>query len=473
MCDLRSLIRDVPSEFLDEKIFSRLEEWCPLNGWKTASVYSVKKKHDIVHQQTRHAEKIVENPEISASIVSLLHSRVMSLFSDTPMFVDGWIRPDQVEWLRYTKGMYFHAHRDFERFSCNGMIPMSLLIGFSTTTQGGETIIEDVTCTGSARRNGAVCFPSGLLHRSNVVSDGIKLCLKLELLLFFSLNPFLTHVRVSDGDDANVSFWMKDGLDLIDNYISCKRDFIGSSGSTVVLDETEASGLKECMISMGLVAPSHPSMDFFFPSLDQQTVRDLFLVADFLQNEKQKLIMCSSSVAWDIINHKMNLSERGCGACVVLWHREDRSVSFTLDDVVNRCGEYFPISPYIEAQECSHVVNFEIISHSLIHSFINKKNISPENDDAVRFCYPLKKSSTDAPPAHVVCCSKVFSYMKKKRTLFPSDDTTPPVFLQGDREIEEREMCNDSESGYTTYRYNSYCHYDFYPRWMIVRTSFF
>lgn len=454
------MIRDVEHGFLPEELFQELSLRMPFTDkWTPANVFSKKTRKNIFSPENRAAYKVAEDITGSGELIEKIHEHVMGVVRSMDGFVDGWIRPDQVEWIRYDKDGFFNVHCDFERYRCNGMTPFTLMIGMTDTALGGETVVEKRLLRGSTRRNGMVIFPSNLPHEGKRVREGKKVCLKLELLVFLSSDT-TTHFTVRDTSSSFVSYWHKEGLDLVDNYITSKLRFEKKEASDVVVVSEEVSeALKESMIRIGF--GSRIADDFMFPSMNNRTMHNLLVAMDFLADSSRDVVMCACPIAWDIINRRVNMEARGVAACVVAWHTKE-STDPSWFSIRASCGRSDL------GKEKDTFLPFDVLAGRVVRASIKFLDMYPDN----KLRYEKGEHAVvGAMPACVMDSSLLSSHIQRTKRFFPSDRLFQPDLVEGDVRKVSWEMCNDSDGGYESYDYDEYTSFLFYPRWILARPA--
>lgn len=453
------MIHDVESGFLPEELFQELSSRAPsADNWKPANVFSKKTKKNLFSPENRMAYKVAEDITVAEELIETIHEHVMRVVRSMEGFVDGWIRPDQVEWVRYDKDGFFNLHCDFERYRCNGMTPFTLMIGMTDTVLGGETIVEKRLLKGSTRKNGMVLFPSNVLHEGKRVLRGEKMCLKLELLVFLT-NDTTTHITVRDETSSSISYWHKEGLDLVDNFITSKMRFEKDTSDVVIVSDDVSAGLKDSMIRIGF--GSRIGDDFMFPLMSNRTMHNLLIAMDFLADPSRDIVMCACPIVWDIINRRVNMEERGVAACVVAWHTtETTDPSWFL--IRSSCGRSDP------GKEEDTFLPFDVLAGRVVRASIKSLDMYPDTE--LRYGKG-EHAVQEAMPACVMDSAVLCTHIQHTNRFFPSDRLFQPDVVQGDVHKVSYEMCNDSERGYESYEYEEYTSFLFYPRWVLVRPA--
>ena len=96
---------------------------------------------------------------------------------------------NEIDIIKYEQGGYFNKHRDFVNFISDQMKTYALLICLEGTEEGGETIIHldqqnYITINESKNAGGCLLFRNELVHEGNIVKQGNKIIIKLDIHCF-------------------------------------------------------------------------------------------------------------------------------------------------------------------------------------------------------------------------------------------------------------------------------------------------
>lgn len=420
-------------------------------SWEDAVVYDRRRQVQRVNKESRHALKVRERSgELCKTVQALCTRRLIGILRESvPHFHHLFPRPFQMEWLRYEPGMFFRPHQDFERYVCNGMIPYVLLIGLCDVEEGGETRVGDRMCAGSTSRNGAVFFPSNMMHEACPVLKGIKMCVKLDYFVFADEEPVI--VRSEEGWK---SFWTRPALSMVDNYIRCHQDFMRKADKLLVSEAT-ARGLhnmmKQITIASGHNDPFHEMM---FPNLPVAVLHDIFLTVS-----PDPIVLGRQSLAWDYLHrHRPGIYLVG------LWEKETKQDRYTLSMIADRRGRLIKMDyltkqlmmPQENMEEDDHFLPYPILRQRLVQTFIKNKELPsrpvPEKTWSIGQKEPTVWEST------------ISRYWKELHDVQPSDNDS--IKVEGEVHRREKEFCNDEESGYEIVEWTAYLSYRIQTRWI-------
>lgn len=465
-----------------------------------ARVYNTTSKREYVSSETRHTQKKqVTCPIFSQSVHQICTKKLSSVLkTNMENFHSLFPRESQMEWLRYTPDMFFKAHRDFEKYVCNDMIPYVLLIGMYDVEEGGETRVGDRLYTGGARRNGAVFFRSDRLHEACVVKKGIKLCLKMEFYVFVSPSPFrvMSWSSVDDDDDGvaltHISYWKKDVLRSIDNFIASQASF-KKTCDIRVQDDTSSLFYKTMMMIVNHSSREEYSesdlhfVEMMFPNMSIPTLHDIFIALN-----DETIVTGQDPDAWThLVTH---IKKESHLYLVGLWTTSTYGNQPQLFGLIDQYGRDFYLSGHDHThdtttfkQDTCH--DYTSLCHSLIRRFILKNDIHPErddDDDQNTFFSVLKDDpqcekntrtscdscdSCDPHDKHIDPLHPLLSEEERYRIYLSVSasvnlDTFHDPDLNGVKTIVEYEMCNDDASGYDRYVYDQYVSYRLSLRWI-------
>jgi len=460
------------TNFLAASEFQEILDRCPPDTeWKSANVYDRRAEKNVVNGEFRHAQKVHERslPDCKRWQSACTRRLVGLLRRSLPHFHYLFARPARVEWLRYEPGMFFKPHQDFERYTCNGMIPYVLLIGLRDVEKGGETRVGERVCTGSTRANGAVFFPSNMIHEACPVEAGIKCCLKLEYFVFVDEDP----ITISSETAGWTSYWTRSALSMTHNYIRSHLDFSREAETRLFLSESTAQGFVRLMKDIASPHPSYPTtpfQDMMFPGLTIPVLHDLFITLS-----PDPIVLGRQPMAWDHL-HRHPLSS----ICLTgLWVREARQSKYTLWMVVDRMGRPFrkisgrkeiSIGPSMvdeeEEKSGTRFLPYPYLRERLIQQFIAEKDMpSTKTSDRHGTSDPQVAGGEDYPED--VLRTHLEHYWPDLRKIQPSDDAhDESKRIAGTILREEREFCNDEDAGYEIVRWTEYKSYKIQTRWI-------
>ena len=159
---------------------------------KTATVYSVKNKIDIIIPSKRVSSRISTK---DYRITNILNKYLFK--SIPPPYHQGGsfsLLDHHYDIVSYKKGGFFKKHRDYQWFYSTGRIQMSCLIGLKDTNKGGGTYIwypksfskfkkeKEKLFDETSKKGGVIIFPSHWYHAGKKIIEGEK------EILFINLN---------------------------------------------------------------------------------------------------------------------------------------------------------------------------------------------------------------------------------------------------------------------------------------------
>lgn len=446
-------------DFLSEAAFEEIRGFVPTDSWVTAQVFNpqkwLSKVNDTVRRSEKHYEK--RQPVVKSLKKVILPRLIQWMKGEIKGYQYCWFRPNHVEWMRYHEGDFFRPHKDFERYTCNGMTPFVFILGLEDVEEGGETRVEDLLLSSSARKNGAILFQSNLQHESVTVKKGVKLCLKIELFVFRSEAEFY---RVRGLNSQWLSFWQKSELKLVENYIERCRDF-HRQGSDIVVEESSSKDIHN--LSLLIADPKTPlpvDVDFYFPGHDKQSLHEIFSF-DHSIRSGERIFYGQDEKAWEYLNTEYVLPVN-MQLCVCLWIKEPKSnKDYKMESVYSRDGRCARVDRWwntfsVEASErYSSLVD---IRKKLLFNFMARFD---SHQSTARDSDPLKSQPARKP---------LYKTKIDYRFPTPSDLKHKPLRKSGVETVTEQEWCNDEESGYDTYTYESYRQYDLQIRYVAWST---
>lgn len=445
-------------DFLPEGEFKQILGYLPTESWVNAQVYNPYYSVSRVNETVRKSEKNFEKRQsVIHSIKKVIVPRLTQwMKSEIKGYQYCWFRPRHVEWMRYQEGDFFRPHKDFEKYTCNGMVPFVFILGLQDVEEGGETKVEKVVLSSSARKNGAVLFQSNLEHESVVVKKGIKLCLKIELFVFKSEDEFF---RIHDQHNQWLSFWPKSELKLIDNYIERCRDF-HRHGSEIVLEKSSSKDIHN--LSLLIADPKTPfpvDVDFYFPGYDKNSLHEIFSFAYFLRSE-DRFFYGQHEKAWEYLNTEVKLPP-DMQLCVCLWIKQPKvNKEYKTETVYSRDGCYAYIDSWWNTFSLKASKQYSALSdikQKILLHFMER--------------FDNRRRAKDLSPPKAFPAATAISEIKIDYSFPPPSDLKhKPLRKSGTETITEREFCNDEESGYDIYTYDAYCQYDLQIRYVVWRS---
>lgn len=444
------------SDFLPVEEFSRISQQCPTSDWKDGVVYNRIEKKEMKVVTSRHSKKIVEKrKEVIQGLEKIMIRRLLPWLRQQQDFQYIMARSWHTEWILYTKDMFFKPHQDFEKYICNNMVPYVALLGLEDTIRGGETIVEGVQYRGSTRKNGLVFFPGNVLHEAARVVEGEKKCLKMEFFVFFGDDADI--IKVMDDQQQWKSFWSKEELSLVDNFITCNSRF---KGSDLVTTSTETARMIH-NISRCLVDPRRPfspkDLEMIFPSRSIHTLHDLFVGLRFLRSPLSQgaCVLGQDAAAWDFFN-RWDKFPPHYHMFVVLWSKTTKDDVYQVRKIMDREGRS---RGYTTVPPSRQFGDFNNLCLAITTSFLRHEELeTPDMDAPVPKIIKLEGNSQTS-----------FLISKELlKNIKPSDDHSRPRFVSGNVDVSETEMCNDEDIGITSH-YSQYVQHYLQVRWCLLR----
>jgi hypothetical protein len=364
--------------------------------------------------------------------------------------------------------MFFREHRDFEKYVCNGLVPYVGLLGLVDTARGGETKVEGTTRRGSALKNGFVMFPGNVPHEATTVLEGEKMCLKMEFfVLFDSTGPQKgggETIRVSSRENHEWrSFWSRDALALVENYVASQARFEGNTNHVRTSREM-AKTIHDVMMSIADPRRQRvpvAKMDMVFPSWTSACLHDVFTCTHFLQNETRPgVILGSDGDAWDFMQTWSRFPVSGCALVVGLWYKNPTTsdATYRLYTIRDRNGGR--CTRTIRAS--STYRDYKTLRQDLLHDFVASKEM--DKDDSV--------SPPDTTPVegarHEEILDRDWSPLIRTSSVQPSDEIERAEDLRGYATERVHEMCNDEDGGHWE-EYTVYQAFRIQIRWCLIR----
>jgi len=428
-------------DFLNKKSFDEIYKLLPEDGWQEAKVYSISDKKSFVNEEFRKSEK---NFEKRRDVLKIIKKNIMKpLINFCKQNIENfqyiWIRSNHTEWIKYYEGNFFKSHKDFEKYICNGMNPYVVILGLNDVEEGGETKVENIICNGSCRKNGMVFFKGNLDHESLIVKKGIKIALKLEFFIYIG-NDF---TRVSDEEKKWTSFWGTKELNLFDNYFKSQLHFENAKNDIDTKDLIISEELAKYSHNLGLMIADpkiklESEIELLFPLFTINSLHDLFIINNFLNDVSQKFIFCNDNIAWEYLNEKIDLPSN-CGVFVGLWDKKYKNSEYVFSECYNRIGEKY----YSNNRSINKFTDYDSIKINILNEYLNKYDK-----------FNNKKIKLNLKDGKNIIQNRIEYLLKKK--IKPSDEIQKPIFEKGTVTITEKEFCNDEESGYDIYTYKEY-----------------
>ena len=428
--------------FLPPAEFHQLEKSIPKDGWKEAVVYNQHLQREVVSKTNRHAIKVHERrKQVIKDIKNLVMPKLLDWLKQQAGFQYIWIRYSHTQWIQYNEGMFFKPHQDFEKYICDHLTPYVALIGLVDTAAGGETIVNGETYTASKRENGLLFFPANSIHEGKVVTRGIKKCLKLEFFVLFSQEierPLVVH---TDNHQWK-SYWSKEQLDLVYNYMSSHSRFTGDSSKIEVSSEM-AMIIQNAMLA--IQDPKKTPEDFgcIFPEHTPSCLHDIFHCFHWIQRRgPYKFYMGTDSQAWEYFNTWEKLPAN-IYPVVCLWSSSKDEDQYNLKLVYDRNGKllvnvqprsgFWYSGPIVNKTKSRFYADYKSIQTNILNYFISSTDL--ETLSPVK--YNLKSG-----------VERMYPTIERSmlKSLKPTNFIKP--FYRAGRITETHfEMCNDEESG--------------------------
>jgi hypothetical protein len=448
------------TDFLTQREFQDIYNHLPEDSWEKAKVYNPHHKISRTNDSVRISEKNYEKRDsVVRDIKRIILPKLIGwMRADIENFQHCWLRTRHVEWMRYHEGDFFKPHRDFEKYTCNGMTPFVFILGLNDVEEGGETRVEKKVLSGSAKRNGGILFQSNLMHESIMVQKGMKLCLKLELFVFIEKTDNV--FRVHGPNMKWMSLWPKAGLRLLENYIHNSSDF-HKTKSDIEFSESTSRDIHNLSLIICDPKSSLPvDVDFYFPGYSKYSLHEIFAFAHFAGSD-QKFFYGTDHHAWEFINTGLEL-DPSIQLFVCLWIRNGDSIrDYFIESIYNRDGKCVYKDLFYQVffiKETNEYAKLPDIKKSMLLRFMKRfdAHIDVHNDPDIPK-YPTKgvqkeiRINPSMPP--------------------PSDIKHRPMYREGTETFTEREWCNDEDSGYQTFTYHEYRQYDIQIRYVAIKSA--
>lgn len=420
--------------FLKEEQLAELESYVPLIGcWNPSVVFSKKNWENVTDPSIRSSLKVKEERrQVKRAVEKMLVKNLLPLFRQDPRFRYIAFRLNHTEWLRYTKDMFFKKHKDFERFICTGMVPYVCLLGMNDTLSGGETKVGDRFLNGGKTKNGMACFPSNLVHEAMNVNEGLKLVLKVEMLVFFSEDPLV----IQSPEKTYVSYWDKAGLGMVDSFVSGMSRFHPEETTKTVNEET-ARDLYKCMLNICDPHFTHIWRDFhqYFPDVSPVYVHDLLMLHHaFERRESGTVILGSCPRVWMELNQGIHPWVNGtdnfsCG--VAMWERRYTprlKEGYRFVSMTDRGGK-----------KEDEFYSFEYLKEEMIEEYIDRHEIDVRH---------RRKSVSSAGHRGLFLSNFYKMPSSTQMTKIEIEDIKMGMSsVKGDQSVYDTEYCNDEDSG--------------------------
>ena len=462
-------------DFLSPEEFKAVQQCIPTGDWKDAVVYHKAIKKEVLAPDSRLALKRVERRDhVIQRLRGIVMPRVLAWLREQTAEkkpISCWFRYAHTEWLHYKKGMFFREHRDFEKYVCNGLVPYVGLLGLVDTARGGETKVEGTARRGSVRENGFVFFPGNVPHEATTVLEGEKMCLKMEFfVLFDSSGPQKgggETIRVSSRENNDWrSFWSRDALSLVENYMASQARF--ENTDNVCTSREMAKTIYDVMMS--IVDPRRQrvmvaKMDMVFPSWTSACLHDVFTCTHFLQNETRPgVILGSDADAWDFMQTWSRFPALGCALVVGLWYKNltTSDATYRLYTIRDRNGGRCKRT----IQASSTYVDYKTIRQDLLYDFVASKDMRDWDPSPVDTTGLEKKQGV----AQGEILDRDWSPVIRTSSVQPSDEIERAEDVRGRATRYSHEMCNDEDGGYME-EYTVYEVFRIQIRWCLIRVK--
>lgn len=461
--------------FLEPRDFEELAGYFPVEGWKDAVVYHKTHKKEMKAPESRLSLKCPERRDgVLRRVCSVVMPRVLWWLWEQEGFLHCWFRYSHTEWMHYREGMFFKEHKDFEKYVCSHLVPYVGILGLEDTGAGGETVVEGTPLKGSTRRNGFVFFPATATHSAATVSAGEKRCLKME---FFVMLRNDNLVAVADENRRWKSFWNREDLALVDNYIASHSRFEKGAGEVETSTEM-AKRVHDIMLAIGdprhQRMPAH-KMDMVFPSYSPACLHDLFVCAGFLRGGNKGVLLGSDPDAWAFLQNMTSMPS-DCTTMAALWYQSDKSQAskYRLGYLCPRYGsttgpektEYTNLwtkpSPYYPRYDEKAYASSSFASYTSLQKLLLQRFIADHDFETRHPPFDLEMATGHAHP------ETSGAFFKRVAAVQPSDTTEKPRRVSGYVDRISTEMCND-EGDSTIETYTAYESYRIQTRWCLVR----
>lgn len=439
--------------FLSACDFEKIQELCPKDGWQQAVVYDKRQQKEVISTSNRHAKKISEHrKEVTKEIQKTIMPYLLSWLKQQPHFHHVWFRYSHTQWIEYTRGMFFNIHQDFEKYVCEFLTPYVALLGLENTEKGGETIVGRTKYKESCQKNGIVFFPGNVPHQASVVVRGVKRCLKLEcFVLFQEATPFM----VCDDRNHWKSYWSKEQIELLENYMKSHTNFTGDSKSITVSSEM-AQTIQNAMIAIASPYGKTPrEFDMIFPNFTPRCLRDIFNAVHFIKNKTKKVYLGTDPDAWEYMNQWLEL-DPNYNLVVGLWAQNlDEEHLYRLHHVYHRDGQILDENKQVENKTFT---DFTTLKTNILQHFIREMDLEIWYKPELPYTFK-----------NVGVCNTTKWDNKLLKGIRPSD-FIQPVKRSGTVMTGHYEMCNDEGGGITEYT-PDYISYIIQIRWCLVQVN--
>lgn len=442
--------------------FRQLQQSIPQDGWKEAVVYNQKLGREVVAKTTRHAIKVHERrKQVIKNVKNLVMPKLLVWLKQQPGFQYIWFRYSHTQWIQYNEGMFFKPHQDFEKYICDHLTPYVALIGLVDTSAGGETIVNGVAYTSSCRENGLLLFPANCIHEGKIVTRGIKKCLKLEFFVLFS-QEIEKPLVVQTNHHQWKSYWNKDQLDLVYNYMSSHSSFTGEANQIVVSSEM-AMVIQNAMLAIQDPKKTPEDFECIFPEHSPSCLHDIFHCFHWIQRRgPYQFYMGTDSQAWEYFNTWEQLPAN-IYPVVCLWSSSKDEDQYNLQLVydrngkllVNAQGGLWYSDSSVERTESTFYTDYQSIQTNILHYFISTTDL--ETQSPVE--YNLKSGVNKIP-------TTIDKSMLK--SLRPTN-FLKPIYRSGTITESHFELCNDEETGGQYESEQVYLSYKIQIRWCMLK----
>jgi len=176
-----------------------------LSFTESSSVFSIKEKTEMVDTNIRLSRTIHDNDIdllkfVDTYLINTLRNRTKLSIKRSR---------DYVTFIKYEKGGFFSPHTDFEKYKLNDSCEMHLLFCLVCPDDGGELKIDNNKYI--FEQNKCIMFDKHMLHSAEIVKDGIKIIMSIDVLVNIDL---LT--KISD-------------LDILDKFKNGETDYLTTS----------------------------------------------------------------------------------------------------------------------------------------------------------------------------------------------------------------------------------------------------
>lgn len=408
--------------------------------WRQAPVYDTKIRRTRISMENRQMYKIFDTRhEVTEILCQNVVMKALRHYLKTEDF-EVFLRPFHVEWLLYEEGHFCGEHQDFEKYQLEDMMPYVLIVGLEDTIEGGETCVEERVLNGSCRKNRAVFFPANLIHSSNRIRQGKKLCLKLDVFVFQNtVNGKYKEIRDESGQYR--SFWPIENLkgSFVNAFYGFQSN-LSEKNELILRDKEWAKSLRDMMVST-----LYPSLeidesywDMTFPDMSPNQMNQYLAMLSFVKDTKQ--FICFRDASIHMMGIDMPVSIR---PFVGLWVASSNNPVYRIKYVMGMDGETFcEDSPSgVITEDMS-----EQLKRQLSYEFVNTKEWIK-----MKTSLNIDKHLLQKKRSHMFIPYDMESILN---TLEFNTSHLSPHMLKGEVLETEREWCNDD--GYTVYTYEEY-----------------